>query len=460
MLLLVARATYSQNVLSQPESVTFDAVRHRYMVSSLGNGKIIAIDTLGNQTEFYDAGVYTFGNHIVGDTLYTSIGQYPSHLLALNLETGAVILDTTVTVSLEMDGMTSDTSGHLYVVDNYINRIYRYNLSTRAIDILPVSGLANSLQDVEFDARHNRLLVVGSTLLPPLQAVNLATMTVTTLVPEISNGNCDGLAIDPDGNVYYSSWRTLGVYKYDSNFTEPALRVRATPEGQANLDFNEHDRVLAIPAFTGNQLLLLGYDEYTDSDGDRLVNASDNCPSVANKFQEDGDADGVGDVCDNCLAVANSDQADTDLDGIGDACDNCPSVTNLDQADGDLDGIGDVCDNCFDTDADGFGDPNHVENACPADNCPYIGNPTQLDTDHDGIGDACCCVGTRGNVNYVGIVDLSDLSALVSYLTGGGFMLPCPSEGNVNGSGIVDLSDLSALVSYLTGGGYILPTCA
>ena len=35
----------------------------------------------------------------------------------------------------------------------------------------------------------------------------------------------------------------------------------------------------------------------------------------------------------------------------------------------------------------------------------------------------------------------------------------CPEEANVNNSGIVDLSDLSALVSYLTGGGYVLPNC-
>jgi hypothetical protein len=93
------------------------------------------------------------------------------------------------------------------------------------------------------------------------------------------------------------------------------------------------------------------------------------------------------------------------------------------------------------------------------DNCPTMDNPTQADADHNGIGDACCCVGVRGNVNYVGIVDLADLSALVSYLTGGGYLLPCPNYANTDGVGIVDLADLSALVSFLTGGGYMLPNC-
>ncbi|PWB70390.1 hypothetical protein C3F09_09150 [candidate division GN15 bacterium] len=70
-----------------------------------------------------------------------------------------------------------------------------------------------------------------------------------------------------------------------------------------------------------------------------------------------------------------------------------------------------------------------------------------------------CCSGTVGNVNMTGITDLADLSALVSYLTGGGFVLPCKEEANINNTGIVDLADLSALVSYLTGGGFVLPNC-
>ncbi|MFZ1684877.1 MAG: M28 family peptidase [Candidatus Zixiibacteriota bacterium] len=70
-----------------------------------------------------------------------------------------------------------------------------------------------------------------------------------------------------------------------------------------------------------------------------------------------------------------------------------------------------------------------------------------------------CCVGLTGNVNGSGGVDLADLSAIVSYLTGGGYPLPCVDEANVNASGTVDLADLSALVSYLTGGGFLLPTC-
>lgn len=64
-----------------------------------------------------------------------------------------------------------------------------------------------------------------------------------------------------------------------------------------------------------------------------------------------------------------------------------------------------------------------------------------------------CCVGTTGNVDMVGIIDISDLSLLVAYLTvpaPGKPSLPCYEEANLNVEGIIDLSDLSLLILYIT----------
>jgi hypothetical protein len=103
-----------------------------------------------------------------------------------------------------------------------------------------------------------------------------------------------------------------------------------------------------------------------DVDGDGILNANDNCPTVDNPGQEDVDADTVGNVCDNCLTTPNRDQAD-----------------------GDSDGLGDVCDDCTDSDGDGYGNPGYVNNTCPDDNCPDKANASQIDTDNDTYGDAC-----------------------------------------------------------------------
>lgn len=60
-----------------------------------------------------------------------------------------------------------------------------------------------------------------------------------------------------------------------------------------------------------------------DGDDDKVPDALDNCPGLANVNQTDGDKDGFGNACDNCPAAPNVGQADFDGDGVGDACDAC-----------------------------------------------------------------------------------------------------------------------------------------
>ncbi len=74
-----------------------------------------------------------------------------------------------------------------------------------------------------------------------------------------------------------------------------------------------------------------------DSDGDGFGDpghpendcADDNCPEVYNPDQTDSDGDGLGDACDDC---PNDPDNDIDADGICGDIDNCPEVYNPDQA--------------------------------------------------------------------------------------------------------------------------------
>jgi hypothetical protein len=122
---------------------------------------------------------------------------------------------------------------------------------------------------------------------------------------------------------------------------------------------------------------------YPDTDADGIMDPFDNCPAIANVFQEDYRVDNAGDVCDK----------DDDNDGIPDSYENLygfldpfnESDAGLDQ---DNDGLTNLEEylkgthpNDNDTDDDGVLDG--------VDNCPVTPNVDQTDTDGDGVGDAC-----------------------------------------------------------------------
>jgi hypothetical protein len=91
--------------------------------------------------------------------------------------------------------------------------------------------------------------------------------------------------------------------------------------------------------------------------------------------------------------------------------------------------------------------------------CDFV--PCYLPCRCDHIPVRKCCWLSRGNFNgdITDLVDLADLSALVTYLTGGQINIGCPEEANIDGAGVINLADLSRLVGFLTGTGTLPAAC-
>lgn len=148
-----------------------------------------------------------------------------------------------------------------------------------------------------------------------------------------------------------------GVYSTTITVTEgPACIIPQIPQDNGFAPRPPHDGVDAGMA-------------ESDMDGDGVLNAVGNCPTVANADQSDMDGDHEGDLCD----------PDMDNDGFMNAADNCPVKANPTQADLNVNGKGDACE----PDMDGDGVLNI------ADNCPTAANTDQTDSDGNGVGDAC-----------------------------------------------------------------------
>ncbi|MCX6244270.1 MAG: SMP-30/gluconolactonase/LRE family protein [Bacteroidetes bacterium] len=248
----------SQNLLNAPECTVYDQAHHRYLVSCYQSGAIVQIDSTGLQSYFRAPSGNLLSNTICGNTLYVSA---ITGIKAFDLDSGDEIWNLDIPGSHQLDGMTCDNSGYLYVADFHYagnnDQVYKINLAdhTWSVFVAPGHGLCQSPQDVIYDPDSNRLLV-ACYYNAPIQAISLADSTVSTVVvPPI--GNFDGIARDNDGNFYLTSWTTGGVHRYGPDFTNPPELIRNGLLGPANLSFNPVDNVLAVPEFDGDSVVII-----------------------------------------------------------------------------------------------------------------------------------------------------------------------------------------------------------
>lgn len=125
------------------------------------------------------------------------------------------------------------------------------------------------------------------------------------------------------------------------------------------------DAIGSIGAFSpGTQVdgeSFLGCSEAVDTDFDGIPDENDNCPSIANPFQEDCDGDGIGDVCE----IADGTQQDCNFNDVPDDCEIADFIT-------------------IDCNGDGL-----------VDECQIAADP-KLDVNGNGVIDSCEVVAPAG----------------------------------------------------------------
>ncbi len=265
----------------------------------------------------------------------------------------------------ELWQMVTINAAHAAAVDDVIGSL----VAGKIADISVFDGSTNADFRAVINAQPQDVTLVmrAGTVLYGDNAVVTALATGCEPVTDSGGNNVCGVdkavCLQSEVGMSLSALRTAAGNLYDIFFCgTPTHEPTCVPQRVPTTATGFHN---SAPNFTGTVTA-------TDSDGDGIPDAQDNCPNVFNPIrtmdpggvQADTDGDGIGDACDPCpLDATNTctpgNSNDIDGDGVPNAQDNCPTVYNPNQADADGDGKGDACDPCPNT-------PNPGSNACPA----------------------------------------------------------------------------------------------
>jgi len=239
---------YAQGLMNLPESVVYDSVHNRYLVSNWGNGNILQIDHNGSYNLFASGLSSTGGLAIVGDTLFAASNWDVQQGVAVyDLNSGEMI-DLIHPDGMQFaNGLAADTSGYLYATDTFTSSIFKILLADGTAVKL-VDGTLPEPNGIHFDARNNRLLVASNHNVG-IKAVDINSGAITQASTYL--GTFDGFGEDGLHNLYVSLSDDGNVYRFDSLLTDPPVVVSSghvVPEG---ICFDRLHRTLVIPNMYG-----------------------------------------------------------------------------------------------------------------------------------------------------------------------------------------------------------------
>lgn len=232
-----------------PESIVYDSIYNRYLVTNYATGSIVAIKENGSKEYFVRNMNATQGIVIVDSIAYVGCD---STVRGFYLESGEQLMNLPVNYVSNLNDITADSDGYLYVSDVFGTKIIKVYPEQETYTVFVNGQGIHNPNGITYDKQNDRLLVCSYRENFPIQAISLLDSTVTTLF-ETDLDYSDGITLDNAGNIYFTSWGTNSIYKLEENALSPEI-IYTNDGGPADIYFDEVNSVIAIPLQRDNDV--------------------------------------------------------------------------------------------------------------------------------------------------------------------------------------------------------------
>ena len=257
LLALLAPSLAGAQALSNPESIEYHARLDRTLISSTGNGTIVARAADGTTSLFTAAPVSPYGIELLAGTLFVvDSGSVKGY----DIDTAAPVMDLPLTGAGFLNGITSNGIDTLYVSDFSLRTVYAVHVANLAMPTqdAPVSTGAATPNGLAFDRTGNRLLIATWGSSADILSLELTPGATPAPLINTSLDNLDGITLDCHGAIVVSAWSGCAsggcLRRFDPPFTlaTPAQVIVDGLSNPADIDYDWVSADIAVPQSGSN----------------------------------------------------------------------------------------------------------------------------------------------------------------------------------------------------------------
>ncbi|MCB5252894.1 MAG: SMP-30/gluconolactonase/LRE family protein [Candidatus Cloacimonadaceae bacterium] len=241
--------------LDKPESVSYDPVGERFLISNVGSGSIVAMDDDGNLSEYMPR---TFQNpkgiFLRDGKLYVT---EPSQIQVVDVAQASIIDSYPIQGAVGLNDISITEHGLLYITDTIENCVFVYDPATKTQEKI-TSPLLDKPNGIVYDRPRWQMFVVNNSTHSPILSIDVRSKEVSIFKDTIYS-QLDGIAIDDLGRIYFSSWAESMIVQIPQAQNKFITDLKGY-EGAADIYYHLPANELIVPLLKQNRIARISLD--------------------------------------------------------------------------------------------------------------------------------------------------------------------------------------------------------
>jgi YVTN family beta-propeller protein len=241
--------------LNAPESVAYDALGKRFLISNVQGQSIVAMSPEGKYSTFCKSGLKAPRGIIIKDTnLYVADA---TNIQVIDTKTAKITATIPIQGALMLNDLAMDKAGLLYATDTKGDCVFVVNPATKKAEKV-VSPLLKAPNGIVYDMPRNQMFIVGFAERTPILSLSTLDRSIRIFMDTIYS-DMDGIAIDDLGRIYITSWKQDMIFEIPQEQNRFILAFKDIKDA-ADILYYKPNNELIVPLNTGNKILRIPLD--------------------------------------------------------------------------------------------------------------------------------------------------------------------------------------------------------